>query len=80
MAEVRSHVHPHLFNCLFFFFIDVRRYMPIQTLTELIMQKYLSDIADFNVNNVDHRDQFHKDFNLDLARTSIILWARVPVD
>ena len=34
--------------------------MPIKILTELITQKYLPDMTQFDVNNIDHREQFHQ--------------------
>ena len=45
---------------IYFFFIGVRGYMPIKILTELLTQKYLPNMRHFDVNDDDHKAQFHE--------------------
>ena len=46
--------------CLFVFSSGVRGYMPIKILTELITQKHLPHMSNFDANNKEHREIFHR--------------------
>lgn len=44
----------------FYLLIGVRGYMPIKMLSEVITQKYLSHIKNFNPNDLQHKESFHE--------------------